>query len=311
MMTQPLHILSAEQMNQWEKDGFIHLKGLIEPACIAAMNHMMEEIVDEIIQKYMVEGVITDDRKDLPYEKRLTILNMKAIEFGRSFRAVISRKGLYQLNNDPSLVKALRDVMGDEICGVPAYNARPNLPHNKVMTVPWHQDLGYYGAAAQQCNLITCWLPLVSVTEDMGAMQVIRGSHKWDFIPHFQGKNEGGFLETEELKNSEEDVITFVMEPGDVLMFNSFMMHRSVPNVSDKIRWSVDLRFAVPGEYQGKDGNLIFHTKNEKGEWVSREDHWIIASQNKPVTTEEDWLTWVQAWYGDQIHPTPNKKISG
>jgi ectoine hydroxylase-related dioxygenase (phytanoyl-CoA dioxygenase family) len=35
------------------------------------------------------------------------------------------------------------------------------------------------------------------------------------------------------------------MEPGDVLMFNELVLHRSLPNVSDRVRWSVDIRFSA------------------------------------------------------------------
>ena len=37
--------------------------------------------------------------------------------------------------------------------------------------------------------------------------------------------------------------ITVEMEPGDVLCFNQFVPHRALPNTSDAVRWSLDVRY--------------------------------------------------------------------
>ncbi|MAE62394.1 MAG: hypothetical protein CMJ49_13690 [Planctomycetaceae bacterium] len=39
------------------------------------------------------------------------------------------------------------------------------------------------------------------------------------------------------------EVVTCVMEPGDVLLFHDLTAHRSVDNTSDRIRWSIDIRY--------------------------------------------------------------------
>jgi ectoine hydroxylase-related dioxygenase (phytanoyl-CoA dioxygenase family) len=43
------------------------------------------------------------------------------------------------------------------------------------------------------------------------------------------------------------------MVPGDVLIFNPYVVHGSMPNVSDKIRYSIDCRFF------GSDGKSSKH----------------------------------------------------
>ena len=37
------------------------------------------------------------------------------------------------------------------------------------------------------------------------------------------------------------------MEPGDVLFLNKLTMHASLPNLSEDVRWSVDVRYQPTG----------------------------------------------------------------
>ena len=42
------------------------------------------------------------------------------------------------------------------------------------------------------------------------------------------------------------------MEPGDVLFLNKLTMHASLPNLSEDVRWSVDVRYQPTGEPTGR-----------------------------------------------------------
>lgn len=277
----PLYLMK-EQLDTWEKDGYLHLKNAVDLLLILSMKKTCHDVVWSIVHTLQDEGDPIDPCGCSEEQMLMGLSVENRMRFGRGWRHLIATKAIYDLHLAPGLIAALKDLIGQEIIGTPAFNGRPNVPGDALFTVPWHQDQGYYGPEAIGCTLITAWLPIVSVKRDMGAMQVIRGSHKWDYIPHATGKNKGGFLETEKFNFQEEDVLTFEMEPGDVLLFNSMTMHRSVANVSDQVRWSVDLRFGVPGQYKGNDGNLVWQNTGRKD--------WVLASQTSPVTNEVEWM---------------------
>jgi ectoine hydroxylase-related dioxygenase (phytanoyl-CoA dioxygenase family) len=51
------------------------------------------------------------------------------------------------------------------------------------------------------------------------------------------------------------------MNPGDVLLFNEVTHHRSVENHSDRVRWSLDVRFLSadsPAAAKTKRGYLCY-----------------------------------------------------
>lgn len=63
-------------------------------------------------------------------------------------------------------------------------------------------------------------------------------------------------VEEEEMEKSlgvnlKEDVVTCEVPFGGVLLFNNCIPHRSLENFSNKIRWSLDLRWMDPNKSTG------------------------------------------------------------
>ena len=48
--------------------------------------------------------------------------------------------------------------------------------------------------------------------------------------------------------------MTCALAPGDVLLLNNIVPHRSLPNTSEGVRWSLDLRWQRTGEPNGFEG---------------------------------------------------------
>ena len=88
-------------------------------------------------------------------------------------------------------------------------------------------------------KILTCWFPIFgSVNEIDGSMTLIPGSHK-------NGKREFTFVKKEsglndwrvQLKNGEEkEAVLAKIDPTDVILFDSDIIHKSVANVGKRIR---------------------------------------------------------------------------
>lgn len=123
----------------------------------------------------------------------------------------------------------------------PIINTRPLLSfsskhtsvHDNYWKVPSHQDwLSMQGSI----NGITCWIPLVDVSREMGALQICPKSHLLGKLPH----EDNGVPYIEKFDGDFQD---FPMHAGDALFFNTFTVHRSGNNISDKIRISAHFRY--------------------------------------------------------------------
>ena len=70
------------------------------------------------------------------------------------------------------------------------------------------------------------------------------------------------------------------MKKGDVLLFSKKTVHSALPNLSDQIRWSFDLRYQPVGQPTGRDMFPGF----------------IARSKEDPDAVLEDSSTWNQMW---------------
>ncbi|MFV2070245.1 MAG: phytanoyl-CoA dioxygenase family protein, partial [Pirellulales bacterium] len=92
-----------------------------------------------------------------------------------------------------------------------------------------------------------------------GTLQVIRGGHASGKVfrhrpEKLHGHADSWYLAIDEADLPPGEVVTCEMATGSMLLINQLIPHRSTENLSDIIRWSVDLRWQRPGEQSGFEG---------------------------------------------------------
>ena len=105
----------------------------------------------------------------------------------------------------------------------------------------WHQDYGYwYHNAVLTPNLVSAFIAVDPANRENGCLQVVRGSHHCGRIHHqLTGEQAGADPDrVAEILNRME-LIHAEMDPGDVLLFHSNLLHRSDQNESENPRWSM------------------------------------------------------------------------
>ncbi|XP_062615047.1 uncharacterized protein LOC134276778 [Saccostrea cucullata] len=127
--------------------------------------------------------------------------------------------------------------------------------------------------------------------------QVAHRGHKTGKVAHHQccyGKTLYVMLEEEEMVKTlevdlDKDIVTCEVPYGGMLLLNNMIPHRSLPNMSKEIRWSLDLRWQKPGYpcgFYGIKDLLLFRTSkdpNHKIDWTGfdGDDRW--AKQKESV----------------------------
>jgi hypothetical protein len=76
-------------------------------------------------------------------------------------------------------------------------------------------------------------------------------------------------------------VVTAQMKRGDVLFMHRLTCHSSLPNVSDKVRISFDLRYNPTGQPTGRP---LF-------------PGFVARSRQDPTSELRDAEAWAQSWY--------------
>ncbi len=276
----PLRGLSLGQRADFERDGFLVLRDLLPSSAIMAVRGAFDRVVRGHMAALAREGLVADGWQELPFERMFAAAGADADRFGRSWREQVACQEVFALHHEPALLAVIGDLLGGEgICGHRVFNARPKLPGQHLTIVPWHQDSGYFGAASESQRIITAWVPLVPVSPSDGGMQVARGSHRSP-MPHRQEADPRGFLEIVGHQPDERDIVDVATAPGDVLLFGNLTWHRSLANLGERIRWSIDIRFyaeSIAGAVGGEEG-----------------PPWIISSATRPATTLSQWLAWAR-----------------
>ena len=130
-------------------------------------------------------------------------------------------------------------------------------------TCGWHQEVFYYIAKS---DFIQTWAPLIhNATKENGAIEICPASHK-------KGIANQSSLEGDELYKFivDENVIkeyepeTVELKVGQLLIFNSRLIHKSGKNTSKQVRYSlVGINHNVDNEYF-EPPKLVVSQKEEK-----------------------------------------------
>jgi ectoine hydroxylase-related dioxygenase (phytanoyl-CoA dioxygenase family) len=121
---------------------------------------------------------------------------------------------------------------------------------------PWHNDQPYWPVAGWP--VMSFWIALDPVTRDSGAVEYIRGSHKWDrwFQPEtfakggFQYEKNPGYEPMIDVEGhrTDYDIVSWDMAPGDAIAFHALVVHGSGGNMrQDRRRRGYAVRYTGRG----------------------------------------------------------------
>lgn len=216
-------------VEEFENNGFIHLRDLLN-------SDDLEPIKEKCVQAIKSSGF----QDELP-EGLLNSPNW--VCFAQSNPHAVTK--VYDLmRDDPVLTemgrsKKITSIVHDLIKNPGLYKKIPfriDVPFETKELAYWHQDDFYVKGNPKE---LTVWIPLFNTKIEHGCLMVMPGTHKLGPIPHSikVGKKwlpEG--IYSREVRYVE-------MNCGDVLFFSSYLMHSSSLNISNEIRYSIQLRY--------------------------------------------------------------------
>jgi hypothetical protein len=224
-----------------EREGFLFFKQLLPREPILALR---AEILG-IIQRY---GWLTPGQDPL-----LGLIEVEAINripadqvLGANYGITIDAyndvqklESFHRLPHHPILISAVQTLFGEEVFVHPRHVARTITPHKALVPTPPHQDFPHIQGTSKTW---TCWFPLGNCPREMGGLSVLKGSNHNGYIPVVAAKGAGGLavrMCPSDVEWMEDDY-----QVGDVLLFNSFTVHKALPSrFKDRIRLSVDVRY--------------------------------------------------------------------
>lgn len=181
------------------------------------------------------------------------------------------------------LLDMVEDLIGPEITSNPIQHVRlkppaPTLHADEIRAhvagTDWHQDKAVAHEEGDRTQMVTVWLAISDAVVENGCLQVIPG--KPQMYPHCPKKQTAiadGVLDLSKAR-------PLPVKAGGAVIFHPLTPHASLDNVSDRFRWSFDIRFNVTGQPTGRAHFPDF----------------VARSRSAPETELKDWRKWRDLW---------------
>lgn len=233
-------------LRTYENEGYVHVREALPPGDLQPLQALIEKAVDEHARKLYAEGKTGSLHEREPFERRLAALYEGRESGMRAWDDVIFSRELYELICHPGIVRALEPLLGPDITFNGDYHLRPKMPESRLTAFPWHQDSNYYGEPSKNMHIVTVTVPLVELTEENGCLWFLPGSHKWGYVHGKRGEDQNMRPDIDvEARGTARPA---PMRVGDIMPFHNLTFHCSKLNVTNRVRWTLDLRYSpTPG----------------------------------------------------------------
>lgn len=276
--------LTPIQTETFRQDGVLCVEGALRDADLQPVIDELTAVIDAKARALHAEGELAELHEDAPFDTRIGLLYAQCPQITRGLDIMHYRgQEIFRFLGNDNVLDVLECLLGPEITCNPIQHVRAKPPDRFEPTrgpsfhmAPWHQDAGVMMPEAEGSDIITCWLPLGDATADMGCMEVIPGVVEAGYLRH---QKEGGTTIVPELMPAREPLIMDCRK-GDLVLMSRFTPHRSRPNVTDRCRWSLDIRYQPTGQHTGRTGHPDFVVRS--------------AADGGSVLTDHE--TWCQLW---------------
>lgn len=220
---------TPQNVLQFEADGFLVIRGVIDPeesAALAAMGAEMTRRPDDW-------GKDWDWRRGEPLDQRAYRIVQSGVDRlfpwlpESRFRAWAARFGGALMRQDMAF-------WYEQFLGKPPGSAAPT---------PWHQDEAYWGRTLEDKG-ITCWTAFHAVGPENGCMHFVRKGHD-RLIEHRNPPEMASDLLVCEIPPDAE-VVPCPIDAGSVTFHHSKTPHMTTANNTDRWRLSLAQHFRNP-----------------------------------------------------------------
>ena len=277
--------LTPQQVEQFQRDNFLIAEDVLSESDLAPMIVGISQWLDTRARQLDAEGKIDDLCESQPFDRRFALLFGQCPQIDDGLDIMYMQcQAVYEFLRNDNLMDAVESLVGPEITCNPIQHLRAKVPAGLLqnsdgysgVSVPWHQDAAVTWEEADSSNIITCWIPLTDATRANGCMQVIprcaaRGYLEHDSVPKTHIKP-GVMPQTQP--------VVAECRKGGVIFMTKFTPHHSTNNVSDGIRWSLDLRYQPTGEPTGRPFWPAF----------------VTHSGANPSSVHTDHADWCRQW---------------
>ncbi len=242
-------MLSSRQLAEFERDGFVVVRGLLDPGRCRDLLCAMDRLLCAKWPR-LKPSTAADVEAEL-HDKIREVAAFDRKGLGRYYDAVRKIADVWTMTTDPRMTSVVGELLRSDAVGLAfrGCGIRLDLPNEDRWRSHWHQE---YHSQMSSPNAVTAWCSLVPVTQSMGPVELLGGSHREGLLPVTCG---------DPMNASRDYTATFRMPQiealtakypsasvetgmGDVVFLHFFTVHQSGFNRDERrSRVTAQLRF--------------------------------------------------------------------
>ena len=301
-----MRVLTQTQLNRFRDEGYLVVEDVFDPDVdFKVIKRDYSDILDGVAAEMLADGKIQSYDPTQPFGDRIIDVVKQAADLPlQAFDISLPQKGIskdtpmylgrggFKLLRHEPLVDLVEQLIGPEVYSNPVQHIRMKVPVGLVSaegttdvagtpgiarSTMWHQDNGVVTEDADDTEMLTAWVPVNDATIENGCLGVLPGSHRRKLIGHCPTPMQ--MVIPDQLIASDQ-VIPVPMRAGSVLFLTRYTAHMSLPNLSNELRWSFDLRYQPTGQPTGRKAFPGF----------------VVSSKARPESALTDHGEWVSLW---------------
>jgi phytanoyl-CoA hydroxylase len=228
----------AEALRDERQPGFVLYEAFTDPGVGQAMLDDVVEIARTAAEGRDVAPALVVKETQPGFEGNA------AEDFVSKVFCLHRRAAFWSFLEDPRVVQILVDALGPD---VDCFLSQFIFKNPGAWGQPWHQDSFYFHFEPAR-PIVGLWLAVTEATLENGCLHVLPGSQTEPVHKHIKDPRPGsqyGYVEI--VDHDMGDAQPCLLSPGDLMVFDSHLMHRSTDNVADSNRAAMVWHFARPG----------------------------------------------------------------
>ena len=258
-LIEKIKYLSQTQKQSWNEKGFILIPNFYpEDKCIE-INQTVIGIVRSIVSNSKESNHAYVDQGHIGIREMRPPEEIENIEDEMSKLFKLHHKGIFnEFIRRDDLLNMIEDILGKNI---DCFLSQFIFKNPGAWGQPWHQDSSYF--PFDRAPQVGAWLATSPSTMENGCLVVLPGSHKEAIHEHLPDDRPGSNYGYTEIKDHDfKEEMPLLLNIGDLLLFHSFLMHKSYDNKSNNRRTAMVYHFAETGTNFGK-------LDSPTNEWIS------------------------------------------
>jgi len=226
----------AALAGRMRRDGYLFLRGLLPAEAVRGVQRQVGEIA-------RADGWLKAER---PVEEAMAEPAGFCVDpdpvYLRTLRKINLLEDYHGLKHHPALIGFFERMLDGTVFPHPRVLMRNIFPAREEFTTKAHQDFPNVQGTEE---VYTAWIPLIDISLGMGPLQVAAGTHTEGVFDFAIAAGAGGIEIPDALEGR---WMSGDFAVGDVLVFHSMTVHKGLPNRSDRLRMSMDVRFQLVSE---------------------------------------------------------------